>query len=335
MSESGDDKEELRRLRRRVADLEEEREIARRLAAFDEGPAGRERTYLFVRSESGNFSVARLCKVCGVARSAYYDWLGRQDGPGEAVLEEAYLANRIFDIWRRSRGRYGAPRVTAALRKQGVEVNEKRVARLMGELGIAGKCGRRKIRTTWRDPAAKPAADLVERDFTADEPDELWVGDITYIPTDEGWLFVASVLDVCSRLVVGWSIADHLRAELCVDALAAAGASRGKGFFVGTVFHSDHGCQYTSSDFKACCERMGITQSMGSVGDSFDNAMAESLWSSLKRELVDDAHFATKEEARMAAFEWITWYNNERLHSSLDYMSPREFEESWHNQEAA
>jgi transposase InsO family protein len=333
--ESGADKEELRRLRRRVADLEEEREIARRLAAFDDGPAGRGRIYRFVRWESGNFSVARLCTVCGVARSAYYDWLGRQNGPGEAVLEEAYLANRIFDMWRRSRGRYGAPRVTAVLRKQGVGVNEKRVARLMGELGIAGKCGRRKIRTTWRDPAALPAADLVERDFTADEPDELWVGDITYIPTDEGWLFVASVLDVCTRMMLGWSIADHLRAELCVDALAAAGASRGKGFFVGTVFHSDHGCQYTSGDFKACCERMGITQSMGSVGDSFDNAMAESLWSSLKRELVDDTHFATKEKARLAVFEWITWYNNERLHSSLDYMSPREFEESWHNQEAA
>lgn len=336
MSAGGDDAEELRRLRRRVAGLEAEREIARRLAAFDQGPAGRERIYRFIRSESTDFSVARLCKVCRVARSAYYDWLGRQEsGPSEALIEEAHLANRIFDIWRRSRRRYGAPRVTAALRKKGVEINEKRVARLMGELGIAGRCGRRKIRTTWRDPAAKPAADLVERDFTADEPDGLWVGDITYIPTDEGWLFVASVLDVCTRMMVGWSIADHLRAELCVDALEAATASRGKGFFAGTVFHSDHGCQYTSSDFKACCERMGITQSMGTVGDSFDNAMAESLWSSLKRELADDFYFVTREEARLAVFEWITWYNNERLHSSLDYMSPREFEEFWQAKQAA
>jgi transposase InsO family protein len=335
VSES-DDKQELGRLRRRVADLEDEREIARRLAAFDAGAAGRERIYRFIRSESANFSVAKLCLVCGVARSAYYDWLGRQRaGPGEALLEEAYLANRVFDIWRRSRRRYGAPRVTAALRKQGVGVNEKRVARLMGELGIAGKCGRRKVRTTWRDPAATPARDLVGRDFTAEEPDQLWVGDITYIPTDEGWLFVASVLDVCTRTMVGWSIADHLRAELCCAALSAAGAARGKGFLAGTVFHSDHGCQYTSGEFKACCERMGVTQSMGTVGDSYDNAMAESLWSSLKRELVDDANFATKEEARLAVFEWITWYNNERLHSSLDYMSPREFEEFWHNQQAA
>ena len=251
MSAGGDDLEEVRRLRRRVADLEAEAEITRRLAAFADGPAGREQIYRFIGGESARFSVARLCKVCGVARSAYYDWLGRQRaGPSEALVEEAQLADRIFDIWRRSRGRYGVPRVTAALRKQGAEMNEKRVARLMGELGIAGRCGRRKIRTTWRDPAAKPAADLVERDFTADEPDELWVGDITYIPTDEGWLFVASVLDVCSRMVVGWSIADHLRAELCSDALAAAGATRGKGSFVGTVFHSDHGCQYTSSEFR-------------------------------------------------------------------------------------
>jgi transposase InsO family protein len=318
VSERGDEKEELGRLRRRVADLEAEGEIARRLAAFDDGPAGRERIYRFIASESANFSVARLCQVCGAARSAYYDWLGRQrGGPSETLVEEAYLANRIFDVWRRSRGRYGSPRVTAALRKQGVEVNEKRVARLMGELGIAGRCGRRKMRTTWKDPAAKPAADLVERDFTADEPDELWVGDITYIPTDEGWLFVASVLDVCTRIVVGWSIADHLRAELCTDALAAAGAARGKGFLAGTVFHSDHGCQYTSSEFKACCELFGITQSMGTVGDSFDNALAESLWSSLKRELVDDAHFGTRQEARLAVFEWITWYNNERLKTAL------------------
>ena len=140
-----------------------------------------------------------------------YGWRCRGEGPSEALVDEAILANRIFDIWRRSRGRYGAPRVTAALLKAGVRVNEKRVARIMVELGVAGKCGRRKVRTTWRDNTATPAPDLVERDFTADAPDELWVGDITYIPTDEGWLFVASVLDVCTRVLVGWSIADHLQ----------------------------------------------------------------------------------------------------------------------------
>ena len=146
---------------------------------------------------------------------------------------------------------------------------------------------------------------------------------------------MASVLDVFSRRLVGWSIADHLRTELCTDALQAACASRGRLRFVGTKFHSDHGCQYTSDAFKKLCRAMGITQSMGTVGDSYDNAMAESFWSSLKRELVDDAYFATKADARLAIFEWVVWYNSERLHSSLGYASPQEFEESWDNQEAA
>ena len=315
--------------------MEAEAEIARRLAGFEMPGPERERIYRFIESEMAMFAVRTLCKVAKVSPSAYYAWRSRPEGPSEALLEEAGLADRIFDIWRRSRGRYGAPRVTAALLKAGVKANEKRVARLMAELGIAGKSGRRKLRTTWRDPAAMPASDMVERDFTAETPDELWVGDITYVPTDEGWLFVASVLDVCTRMMVGWSIADHMRTELCTDALAAAAATRGKSSFAGTVFHSDHGCQYTSAEFKTYCKQMMIVQSMGTVGDSYDNAMAESLWSSLKRELVDDTHFATKEEARLAIFEWINWYNNERLHSSLHYMSPREYEESWQDHTAA
>lgn len=329
------DAERARRLGRRVTELESEAEIARRLAGFEGRGSERERIYRFIESESSNFAVRLLCQVTKVSRSAYYEWRSRGHGPCDALIDEAHLANRIFDIWRRSRRRYGAPRVTAALVKAGVGINEKRVARLMGEMGIAGKHGRRKLRTTRRDPNAIPAGDLVERDFTASEPDELWVGDITYIPTGEGWLFVASVLDVYSRLVVGWSIADHLRTELCTDALASAAACRGRARFCGTVFHSDHGCQYTSDEFRVFCRRMGIVQSMGTVGDSYDNAMAESLWSSLKRELVDDAHFATKEEARIAVFEWIVWYNSHRLHSSLGYLSPEEFEESSDNQEAA
>ncbi len=146
---------------------------------------------------------------------------------------------------------------------------------------------------------------------------------------------MASVLDVCTRMLVGWSIADHMRTELCIDAMASAAATRGRSSFAGTVFHSDHGCQGASTDFNECCRDMRIVQSMGTVGDSYDNAMAESLWSSLKRELVDDAHFTTKREARLAIFEWIVWYSNNRLHSSLDYIAPREYEESWRNQQAA
>ncbi len=327
--------EHVKVLSRRVAVLEAEAEIARRLAGFDQCGPERERLYRFVEIETTNFAVSILCRVCRVSRSAYYAWWAAGDGADEATWDEALLANAIFDVWARSRHRYGSPRVSAALVKQGWNVNHKRVARLMGELGTTGKCGRRKLRTTWRDKNAVPAADLVERDFTAERPDELWVGDITYIPTGEGWLFVASVLDVFSRRLVGWSIADHMRTELCTDALHAASASRGRVRFVGTKFHSDHGCQYTSDDFRALCRAMGITQSMGTVGDSYDNAMAESFWSSLKRELVDDTCFATRAEARLAIFEWVMWYNNERLHSSLGYASPEEFEASWDSQEVA
>jgi len=234
------DAQRVRELARRVERLEGEAEIARRLAGFSSPGPERLRIYRLIESESADFAVRTLCKVAGVSASAYYMWRSRGGGPSEGLVDEAVLANRIFDIWRRSRGRYGAPRVTAALLKAGVKVNEKRVARLMVGLGIAGKCGRRKLRTTWRDNTAVPAADLVERDFTAETPDELWVGDATYIPTDEGWLFVASVLDVCTRMLVGWSIADHLRTELFTDALASAAATRGKRTFAGTVFHSDY-----------------------------------------------------------------------------------------------
>ena len=327
--------EQVKLLARRVAVLEAEAEVARRLAGFEKCWPQRERLYRFIEMEAANFPVSLLCRVCGASRSAYYSWRAAPEGPSDATWDEAVLADRTYNIWAASRRRYGSPRVTVALARQGVHVNEKRVARLMSELGIAGKHGRRKLKTTERDKKAVPAGDLVERDFSASAPDELWVGDITYVPTGEGWLFVASVLDVFSRALVGWSIAEHMRTELCSDALKAAAAARGGTGLTGTIFHSDHGAQYTSDDFKALCRAMGITQSMGTVGDSYDNAMAESFWSSLKRELVDDAHFATKLEARRAIFEWIMWYNNERLHSSLGYASPREFEVLWSNQEAA
>jgi putative transposase len=323
-------------LRREVARLREEAEIARRLAAFDDGgPGGRERIYRFIAREQADFPVAALCRCCRVSRSAYYAWAKKGEAPADATVDEAHLANAVFDVWATSRRRYGAPRVTAALGKQGEQVPEKRVARLMTEIGIAGICGRKKVKTTRRDPDAQPAVDLVERDFSADAPTELWLTDVTYIPTDEGWLYLCSILDVFSRHLVGWSIADHLRTELCTDALEAAVLRRGRSDFAGTVLHSDHGCQYTSDAFGRRCRALHIVQSMGTVGTSYDNCMMESAWSSLKRELVYETHFSTKDEARHLVFEWIIWYNNERLHSSIDYLSPVEFEESWTRQEAA
>lgn len=285
------------------------------------------KVFAFIDAQKTDFDIKTLCQVCSVSRSAFYDWAAENgSGPDDAVWDEALVANLIFDIWKRSRGRYGAPRVTAQLCRQGRPVNHKRVERIMVELGIAGKCGRRKARTTIRDPEAKPAADLVKRDFNRDRPDQLWFGDITYIPTDEGWVYVASVLDACSRRLLGWSIADHLRTEICTDALRSAVATRGRARLDGVVFHSDHGCQYTSAVYRLICKDMHITQSMGTVGDSYDNAMAESFWASLKRELVDDAHYTTKIEARVAVFEWLVWYNRERLHSSIGYTPPEEYE---------
>jgi len=294
------------------------------------------RIYRFIDCQRAEFEVKILCRVCEVTTSAYYVWAKAQEaGADEATWDEAILANRIHDIWARSRGRYGVPRVTAQLWRGGTPVNHKRVERIMADLGLQGACGRRKLRTTVRDPAAAPAADLVQRNFAASQTDTLWIGDLTYIPTDEGWLYLATVIDTCSRRLLGWSMADHMRTELCTDALSAAGLTRGRCRFGDLIFHSDHGCQYTSTDYKKLCRAMGITQSMGTVGDSYDNAMAESFFASLKQELVDDAHYFTKREARTAIFEWIIWYNAERLHSSIGYLPPEEFEELRGYEEAA
>ena len=286
------------------------------------------RVYHFIDSQKAEFDVATLCRVCGVSRSTYYDWRTAQAaGPSDADIEEAYLANRIHDVWQASRGRYGVPRVTAQLWREGTRANHKTVARLMAMLGIQGIRGRKKVRTTRRDPDATPALDLVKRVFDATEVDRLYVGDITYIGTDEGFCYLAGVVDVCSRRMVGWSIATHLRTELCVDALRAAELTRGAGSLRGVIFHSDHGCQYTSEEYGELCKALGITQSMGTVGDSYDNALAESVWASLKRELIYESHFKTIAEARVFVFEWLNWYNRSRLHSSLGYLSPVEYEE--------
>jgi transposase InsO family protein len=295
--------------------------------------------YAFVDAQKTDFKITTLCRVCRVSTSGFYDWVERvAAGPCDAARNDAVLLEHIRTIHRTSRGRYGEPRITAQLARDGVAVNHKRVERLMAADGLSGRCGRKKIRTTVRDPAATPAADLVNRRFEQAVLNTLWVGDATYIPTDEGWLYLATVIDACSRRLLGWSMTDHLRTELCLDALVAAVGTRGgKACVDGVIFHSDHGCQYTADAFRDACTMLGVVQSMGTVGDSYDNAMAESFFASLKRELVDDEHFATRAEARAAVFEWLIWYNTDRLHSALEYRPPVEYEQHLtnHLQQAA
>jgi transposase InsO family protein len=287
------------------------------------------RVFAFVSRQKAEFAVKTLCRVCRVSTSGYYDWAARQAaGPTPPQRAETELVEQIRLVHKESRGRYGEPRVTAQLARDGVVVNHKRVERLMAREGLAGRCGRRRVRTTVADPKALPAPDLVARRFEQQSLDVLWVGDVTYIPTGEGWLYLATVLDACSRRLLGWSIAEHLLTELCLDALeAAVGCRGGSRNVAGVVFHSDKGCQYTAGAYQATCVEFGISQSMGSVGDSFDNAMAESFFASFKREAVDGEHFATKAEARAAVFEWLIWYNATRLHSALDYRPPIEYEQ--------
>jgi transposase InsO family protein len=297
------------------------------------------RLYAFVDAQKTDFTITTLCRVCAVSRAGYYDWAARRAaGASETERDETAVLERIRAAHKASRGRYGEPRITAQLAREGDPVNHKRVERLMASDGLAGRCGRRKVRTTVRDPAAALAGDLVNRRFDRAELDTLWVGDATYIPTDQGWLYLATVIDACSRRLLGWSMTDHLRTELCLDALTdAVGTRGGRANIDGVIFHSDHGCQYTADAFHDTCAALGVTQSMGTVGDSYDNAMAESFFASLKRELVDDEHFATRAEARAAVFEWLNWYNTDRLHSALDYRPPVEYEQHLtnHLQQAA
>lgn len=285
--------------------------------------------YAFIDAHRAEFAVVTLCDVVGVSTSGFYDWRTRRvAGPSPAARADDELVAKIRKIHARSRGAYGCPRVTDQLARDGVVVNHKRVERLMRRHRISGRCGRRWVRTTIRDRHARPAPDLVERAFARADLNQLWVGDITYIPTAEGWLFMSTVIDACSRRLLGWSLADHLRAELCSTAIeAAVGLRGGRHRINGVVFHSDHGTQYTSSEFRELCAQFGITQSMGTVGDSYDNAMAESFFATLKRELVDWSYFATRTEARAAVFEWVSWYNGERLHTSLEMQPPNEFEQ--------
>jgi len=281
-----------------------------------------------VSAHQATFPIATMCRVLEVSTSGYYAWLNQQ--PSKRKQEDAVLSEKIRVIHTRSRGTYGAPRVHAELRAEGVHVGRKRVARLMRAAGLEGLSRRWGPVTTVRNREAVPAADLVKRDFKADAPNKLWVADITYVPTQSGFLYLAVVLDAFSRRVVGWSMADHLRTDLVLAALDMALAQRRP---VGVIHHSDQGAQYTSFAFGERCKRAGVRPSMGSVGDCYDNAMCESFFATLECELLDREQFQTRAEARLAVFEFIEgWYNPRRRHSALDYHSPITYENVHHTQ---
>jgi len=275
-----------------------------------------------VSAHRAEHAIATMCRVLEVSTSGYYAWLKRE--PSERERKDQALRDRILHFHGRSDGTYGAPRIHEDLKEDGESVGRKRVARLMRAEGLRGVCRRKFRKTTERDPEAKPAVDLVDREFVAAEPNRLWVADITYVPTWEGFLYLAVVLDVFSRRIVGWAMASHLKTELVLEALAMAVRQRCP---ESVIHHSDHGCQYTACTFGQRCDAYGVRPSMGTVGDCFDNAMAESFFATLECELLARRAFKTREEARAAIFEYIEgWYNPHRRHSALDYLSPTNYE---------
>jgi transposase InsO family protein len=285
--------------------------------------------YPFIEAERAQRrNVKRACELMKVSRSAYYAARGCRPSPRAA--QDAELAARVTVVHAESKGRYGSPRVHAQLRAQGLRHSRKRVARLMRAQGLQGRAAKRWKKTTIADPAAAARADRIRRDFTADASklNTRWCGDITYIATWEGWLYLATVIDIASRRVVGFALADHLRTELIAGALSNAVAARDPE--PGVIFHSDRGCQYTSAAYAALAEENEVTLSVGRTGQCWDNALAESFFSSLKGELIDDRAWPTRAGARRAVVEYIAWYNGTRLHSSLGYQSPADYENNHH-----
>jgi transposase InsO family protein len=284
--------------------------------------------FRFIAAEQAHHSVARLCRVLRVSTSGFYAWLGRP--PSARARADAALTARVRTIHQESRGTYGAPRVHAELRGQGRRVARKRVARLMRTAGLVGRGPRRCRRTTIADPATQ-IPDLVQRQFRPAAPDRLWLADITYVRTWEGWLYLAVILDAYARRVVGWALADHLRSELATAALEMALATRRPG--PALIHHSDRGRQYTAAAYADLLDAHGMLQSLGRPGTCWDNAVPESFFATLKVELIYRHGWPTKRQARTAIFEFIEgFYNRRRRHSTLGYLSPVDFE-AIHHQE--
>jgi transposase InsO family protein len=284
--------------------------------------------FQFVADHRDTFGVKRLCEVIMVNRSSFYAWDAAAPARAERRADDESLAERIKVVHQADKA-YGAPRITAEL-NDGVapqdRVNHKRVARVMADHGIAGIRLRRRVRTTISEPAEAKAPDLLKRDFTAEAPNRKYVGDITYLPLADGSnLYLATVIDCCSRKLAGWAVADHMRTDLVTDALKAALADRGS--LRGAIFHADHGAQYTSKDLAKLCTQLGVTQSLGAVGSSADNALAESFNATLKREtLAGAATYADAASCRREIFRWAVRYNTRRRHSYLGQQAPNTYE---------
>jgi putative transposase len=275
------------------------------------------------------FPIAIACGMAQVSRQAFCDWRAKGvAGPSRAERDEAVLVAEIRRVHDDFDGTYGSPRVTEELARRGRPVNHKRIERLMRLHGIVGVHKAARVRTTIPAEQAPPLPDLIGRRFAPGRPDVAWVGDITYIPTGQGWLYLASVLDLGSRRLLGYSMAEHMRTELVADALRMAAGARG-GATAGIVFHGDRGSQYLSGEYCRLVRSLGMVQSVGRTGVCWDNSVAEAFWSSLKRELVHRYRFPDRATARRAIFAWINRYNQRRLHSSLGYLPPLEWEQRY------
>jgi putative transposase len=286
--------------------------------------------FRFIAVEKARYPVVRLCRVLKVSASGFYAWVQRK--PSARSVANTALTEQIRTVHARSRGVYGAPRVHADLRET-APVGKKRVARLMQEAGLVG-CRPRGVRRTTIADSTTHIDDLVRREFRPADLDLLWVSDITYVCTDEGWLYLAAILDACSRRVVGWSLADHLRTELALDALTMALTARQPD--PGLIHHSDRGTQYLSGAYADRLATHHLRQSVGRPGTCWDNAVAESFFATLKTELLHRQSWPTRQHARTAIFEYIeVFYNRQRRHSTLGYLTPAEFEHRYHLQASA
>jgi putative transposase len=282
--------------------------------------------FAFIHAEKASFPIAAMCRLLGVTRQGYYAYASRP--PSDRVLAEAELCAAIREVFAEFGETYGSPRVLRELRRRGIRASKRRVERAMRGMGLSPPTPRRHCTTTQRDPAHPVAPNELNRDFTATRPNERWVTDITYVWTDEGWAYLAVILDLFSRAVVGWALDATLATSLPMTALESALKRRRPSGAL--MHHSDRGCQYTSTGYRERLSALGITVSMSRKGNCWDNAVAESFFATLKNELVHRRRWQTRHQLRAAVFEYIdVFYNRRRLHSSLDYKTPAEVEQEY------